>query len=245
MCGRLLCADGRMAEDSLLVGRGVFDLCGDMVKGKKRKKKRRNKTKLTSRDYLTEEQVGWVLRFLRKDAETEGFRASVNLFLFELMIITGLRRCEVVGLELRDLPGCHGKNCIDVRWEIAKNGRARTITLSDEMVVEIGNFVGRFRDGCKPRAPVLLNEYGRRMKGWNVYARVKTIAKKTGLTWLHPHALRHTYCTLLYKVKKDQRFVQMQAGHVKLETTGIYTHIGDTEQIKQVSALDWLVTSHL
>ena len=71
---------------------------------KKRRKKRAPKTTLKSTDYLTVEQICWILQILRNEAEGGTFRALTNLFLFELLLITGLRCCEVVGLEMRDLP---------------------------------------------------------------------------------------------------------------------------------------------
>jgi site-specific recombinase XerD len=208
---------------------------------KRRKKKRRAKTQLSSTDYLTEEQVRFVHSLLRAAAAHGGFRAATNLFIFELMTITGLRCGEVAALELRDLPTYHQKDAIEVRWETTKSGRSRSVVISEKMSAVIAKFVGRFRRDCKPRSPVLLNENGRRIRTWNIYRRVKTIGRNTGCDWLHPHALRHTYCSLLYRVDRDVFFVQQQAGHVSSETTKLYTHTEDSKRKKQVLSLDFLV----
>jgi len=205
-------------------------------------RKRRAKTKLVSTDYLTEEQVRFVLELLRARAAGGGFRAAVNLFLFELLVMTGLRCCEAAGLELRDLPCCHGKDYIDVRAAVAKNGRARTVLIAPVFSRHIKQFVDRFREGCGGRIPLLINEAGNRIKYWNIYDRIKTIGRLTGIGWLHPHCLRHTYCTLLYGVGHDAFMVQEQAGHVKPETTKIYAHIGDNDRKRQVLGLGRLLT---
>lgn len=164
-----------------------------MAKAIKKKKRRRSKNRLKSSDYLQPEQVRFILELLKAEAKDGGFRAAVRLFIFQLLLITGLRRGEAAGLELRDLPYWHKKNQIDVRWYIAKSGRERSIVLSAEQAELINSFVKRFRKGCGSRTPLLVNEYGNRMTGYNIYCRMRTIGRKAGILWLHPHAIRHTW----------------------------------------------------
>ena len=208
----------------------------------KKGKKRKPKTQLEPSDYLDAEQVRFILELLKGQASDGRFRTAVRLFIFQLLLNTGLRRGEAAGLELRDLPGYHGKNQVVVRWEQAKGRRNRGIIISDMCKKLIAGYVDRFCKGCGPRAPLLRNEYGQPMTPQNIYCRLKTIGRNTGLKDLHPHMLRHTYLSLLYGVQKDQMFVKDQGGHVKMDTTNIYVHIGDIEREKQVSRLDWLAT---
>lgn len=208
----------------------------------KRRKKRKPKTQLEPGDYLEAEQVRFILEILKRHAEDGRFRTAIRLFLFQLLLNTGLRRSEAAGLQLRDLPTHHGKSEVVVRWETAKGARNRGIVISDRCVALIKEYVSRFCKDRKPMGCLLLNEYGRPMTGQNIYARLKTIGKLTGIEALHPHMLRHTYLSLLYGISKDQMFVKDQGGHVKLDTTKIYVHIGDIERKKQVSKLDWLAT---
>ena len=59
---------------------------------------------------------------------------------------------------------------------------------------------------------------------------VKRKAKKAGTTKdVHPHILRHTFATDLYRETKNIRLVQKALGHAALSNTMIYTHIHDEE----------------
>lgn len=184
----------------------------------------------------------FILQILKKQATDGRVRTAVRLFIFQLLLNTGLRRGEAAALQLRDLPTYHGKNQVVVRWEEAKGRRNRGIVISDKCKKLITDYVNRFCKYGKSKSHLLLNEYGYPMTPENIYARLKTIGRITGIKKLHPHMLRHTYLSLLYGISKDQMFVKDQGGHVKMDTTNIYVHIGDNERKKQVSRLDWLAT---
>ncbi len=208
----------------------------------RRKKKRKPKTQLEPGDYLDAEQVRFILQILKAQAEDGRFRTAVRLFIFQLLLNTGLRRGEAAGLQLRDLPGHHGKSQVVVRWEMAKGGRNRGIIVSDDFKRLLAAYVQRFCKGCRAKSPLLRNEYGNQMTAQNIYCRMRTIGRHTGIKGLHPHMLRHTYLSLLYGVEKDQVFVQRQGGHVKMDTTNIYVHIGDIGRKRQVERLSHLAT---
>lgn len=208
----------------------------------RKKRKRKPKTQLGPRDYLDAEQVHFTLQILRADAKDRQFRTAVRLFIFQLLLNTGLRRGEAVGLEMRDLPQHHGKDLIDIRWDVGKGDRARTIIISDKCKEMIRRYTDRFCQNSRPHDPLLVNEYGHRMTGDNIGRRFQTISKLVGAGAVRPHMMRHTYLSFLYGVEKDQMFVKAQGGHAQMQTTNIYVHIGDRERKKQVSRLDWMTT---
>jgi integrase/recombinase XerD len=46
---------------------------------------------------------------------------------------------------------------------------------------------------------------------------------------VHPHTLRHSFATDLYRQTTNIRLTQKALGHAHLSTTEIYTHIVDEE----------------
>lgn len=52
------------------------------------------------------------------------------------------------------------------------------------------------------------------------------------------HNLRHTFCTRLFEVEKDFKFIQQMMGHAEISTTlDIYTHVTQEQMITSVQSL--------
>ena len=59
---------------------------------------------------------------------------------------------------------------------------------------------------------------------------VKRYATRAGIEKdIHPHTLRHSFATDLYRRTTNIRLTQKALGHSNLATTQIYTHIVDEE----------------
>ena len=59
---------------------------------------------------------------------------------------------------------------------------------------------------------------------------VKRLARQAGIDKdVHPHMLRHTFATDLFRKTKNIRLIQKALGHAQITTTQIYTHIVDDE----------------
>lgn len=61
---------------------------------------------------------------------------------------------------------------------------------------------------------------------------IKEIGKKAGVTWIHPHALRHFCATNLLRAGVNLKIVQEILGHEKLSTTEIYLHLTERDIVK-------------
>jgi len=206
---------------------------------RKRKRRRALKMHLSGTDYLTAEQVRSIMRMLREKADAGGRGAATNLMLFDLMVNTGLRSGEVVGLQMGDLPAHHGKQAITVRAEVAKNRRSRIVAIPNGLAKRLDEFCVRVRGKRGVRTPLFINRDGRRLQYAALYGRIKRIGRQAGFAWLHPHVLRHTYATALRAKSRDIAAVQDQLGHIDISTTKIYSRTLSVELIDQVEALNW------
>jgi integrase/recombinase XerD len=140
-----------------------------------------------------------------------------------LMLNTGLRASEVLHLRVRDIDWTSGQLMV----REGKGKKDRTLWLNEPDLELLRAWRGR-----RPVASELMftTLHGTPVKDRDLRAMVKRRARKVGITKdVHPHMLRHTFATDLYRATKDIRLVQKTLGHADLSTTMIYTHLVDDD----------------
>jgi integrase/recombinase XerD len=146
-----------------------------------------------------------------------------DLCLITLMLNAGLRASEALHLRARDIDWTSGQ--IMVRE--GKGKKDRSLWLNEADLDLLRSWKSR-----RPIAGELLftTLHGTPLKDRDLRAMVKRRARKVGIIKdVHPHMLRHTFATDLYRVTKDIRLVQKTLGHADLSTTMIYTHLVDDD----------------
>ena len=164
-----------------------------------------------------------VRHFLNTIPDKAGY-GKRDLALFELLYGTGMRKGEVVRLDLEDINPKAGEIFI----KGAKGYKERLIPLG-KMVKErlldwIENWRKWFVSSDSERA-VFVNEDGIRISEYLIGSRMTKYLKRSGLErkGFSPHSLRHSCATHLLENGADIRFVQELLGHESLETTAGYT----------------------
>jgi integrase/recombinase XerD len=140
-----------------------------------------------------------------------------------LMLNAGLRASEVLHLRGRDIDWTSGQLMV----REGKGKKDRSLWLSEPDLDLLRAWKSR-----RPVAGELLftTLRGTPIKDRDLRAMVKRRARKAGIIKdVHPHMLRHTFATDLYRVTKDIRLVQKTLGHADLSTTMIYTHLVDDD----------------
>jgi integrase/recombinase XerD len=154
-----------------------------------------------------------------------------DLCMLKLMLNAGLRASEVLSLTWRDVDLHTGRLLV----RRGKGDKDRQVWVNDEVLAQMRAWRGRAPASryCFPT-----------LKGTRIYdaalrEMVKRRGRKAGITKdVHPHMLRHTYATELYRETKDIRLVQKALGHAQLSTTMIYTHIVDDDLETAMRALN-------
>ena len=145
-----------------------------------------------------------------------------NLCMIRIMLNIGLRASEVIFLKVKDVEWMSGK--VYVRQ--GKGNKDRVLWLGEEDL----ELLRQWRE-VKPESEYLFTTLkGDTLNDRYLRAMVKRIGEQAGISKdVHPHMLRHTFATDLYRETKDIRLVQKALGHSDLSTTMIYTHIVDEE----------------
>lgn len=150
-----------------------------------------------------------------------------NQTMLRLMLNTGLRLAEVTALKWHDLNLTTGK--LMVRQ--GKEAKDRTLWIGEEDLDLLRTWRERQAKDVKGNPEHLFTTLaGKPVSPRYVEAMLKRLAAKAGIEKnVHPHTLRHTFATDLYRETTNIRLTQKALGHSNLATTQIYTHIVDEE----------------
>jgi len=146
---------------------------------------------------------------------------------------TGMRRQELVGLELDSLD--FERRTIRV---VGKGAKERLIPMNPLVMNALICYLD-VRPATGDPVAVFLSKSGRRLTGRSIYNIVRKYVKRAGIgkNRISPHKLRHTFATLLHLNEVDLVEIQRLLGHASVTSTQIYTH---TNTGKLRSAVDRL-----
>ncbi len=178
-------------------------------------------------DYLTVEQVFELLEAPDPDTPL-GMRDRA---LLELLYSGGLRRGEVLGLQVQDVDPAARQVRV---WGKGKKQRIALIGRPAAQALQRYLKVGRPQllaanptADARPPTALFLNRQGHPIASART---VNTIlgryARQVGLpSSVTPHTLRHSFATHLLEGGADLRVVQELLGHENVQTTTIYTQV--------------------
>ncbi len=163
-------------------------------------------------------------------AEPDDVWAVRNLAMFELMYSAGLRRAELIGLDIGGLDLAAAEVTV-----IGKGARTRVVPVGGKALDAVRNWLALRADVARADTTALfVGLRGARISATVLAQALKRLAVQQGITaHMHPHALRHAFASHVLQSSGDLRAVQEMLGHASLSTTQIYTHL-DFQHLSQV-----------
>jgi integrase/recombinase XerD len=151
-----------------------------------------------------------------------------------LMLLGGLRRCEVLGMRMADLrPGERRVFVAD-----GKGGHQRLVPVAGTFFTVLAGYFETERRAAAGVDHVFLvlkgPNRGRPLSAAGVDEILSGARRRAGLSHATCHELRHTCFTRLRESGMALEAIQAQAGHASIESTRIYLHL----------AADWLVDEY-
>nr|BDD44566.1 tyrosine recombinase XerC [bacterium] len=174
--------------------------------------------------YITDQEESDLLRCLR-DNRTKA-HALRDTAIIHLLLDTGIRVGELVGLNLDDVDGKH------LRVRRAKGGSPIAKFLPARTRKAIETFVRKERPRLEKAGSsdaLFLNQQGTRLHSRAVQLLVPVWIERAGITkTVTPHTLRHTFATSLLNKTGNLLLVQKALGHRNVTTTQVYAHVADS-----------------
>lgn len=193
--------------------------------------------------YLSEQEEKRLLRTVR---EIKGVKAARDLMLVNLILNTGLRAGEVVGLTVGDV---RNKEKLYVRPEIAKRSKERFIPINKftqgalkyffRLKLQCGESINEMAPlfVSKKKNPLSKRALQDLMEAWVMRAGLTTTKDGKVVSLYSVHSLRHTCFKRMRERGVGLEVIQKLAGHSSLASTGIYTEATYEEMEEAVGCL--------
>ena len=156
--------------------------------------------------------------------------------ILEVLYSTGIRRLELINLLVQDVDQERGT--LFVRQ--GKGKADRMIPIGERALQWIDKYLDETRAelACgRDEGRLFLSRYGEAISPNGLTALVRNYIDKANIGKRGScHLFRHTMATLMLENGADIRFIQAMLGHVKLDTTQIYTQVS-IKKLKEVHSL--------
>lgn len=157
-------------------------------------------------------------RYLSEDEASRFMRAAISpreRALAELFYGTGCRVNEIRMMRVDHVNFRAGEIRV-----LGKGNKERSVLFGRKAATALRIFLAGRKTGF-----IFRNRAGRPLTVRTIGSIVGTLARRAGLSGVHPHTLRHSFATTMLNRGADLRYVQELLGHASVVSTQIYTHL--------------------
>ena len=186
-------------------------------------------------------------QLLRTVKSFKGKRAERDTVIIELILNTGLRASEVIGLTVGDV---RNREKLYVKPETAKRNKGRFVPLNKHIQAVMREFLklklSIFRESINDEASLFIsrkkNPLAKRslqncIEHWISKAELTTSNNGKKIPLYSVHSLRHTFAKRMRERGIGLEIIQKLLGHSTLASTGIYAEPTYEEQELAVNVL--------
>jgi site-specific recombinase XerD len=185
-------------------------------------------------EWLTREEFARLLDAAEHPQRSRPGLAERDRLVLLALVLTGLRRSELIALDWRDVTLEGTRPSMLVRR--GKGGKPRRQPIPGQLAVELERW--RSQRDAAPSDPVFCGLAGARLQPTILAGIIRRATVRAGLSkHVTAHTLRHTAATWLRQATGDTRLVAEYLGHADLSTVARYAHVASDELHAAAQAL--------
>lgn len=178
--------------------------------------------------FLNKQDIERILTAIHMHHNGNIFLFKRNLVLFHLLLFCGLRKEEVMLLQVRDID--LEKHMVTIRGDTSKSGRTRHIPLHSSTIMHLKDY---YKERRPYSTPYLLVSSLRddRLSYEAVKHFLNTIRKASGVAF-HLHQFRHTFAVNFLRQTNNIFKLQTLLGHKDIRVTTLYLRCLPPEEMR-------------
>ncbi|NOT91988.1 tyrosine-type recombinase/integrase [Ferruginibacter sp.] len=141
-----------------------------------------------------------------------------NLVIFYILLFCGLRREELLSLQVRDID--FARKTLTVRGETSKSGRSRDIPLHSTVLMHLKDYFDSRRTYTTPYL-IVSTLQDEKLTDFGLKHLIDKLKLQTGVEF-HVHQLRHTFAVNFLKTSNNILKLKQLMGHKDISITMIY-----------------------
>ena len=179
---------------------------------------------------LNGEQIKRIMGAIAQSASNP-FLLKRDMAIVGILTFCGLRRNELISLEVRDIDLFDG--FITVRSETSKSKRTRKLPINPHLKMHLTEYLQERKNrGCKTPYLFVSNGLDRRFTTDGLKHWVERISRRSGVKF-HLHRFRHTFATNLAMQDVGAIKIQKLMGHTDIKMTQTYLRSVSTEDMRE------------
>lgn len=156
-----------------------------------------------------------------------------NRAILELLYSTGIRRNELMGLNIEDIDFSGGH----IRILQGKGGKDRIVPIGKIAIQYLENYIKGIRPlligTAKNERALFISERSRRLSDSGINEIIRIIGKQTDIEGLTPHVFRRSCATGMIRNKANPYYIKEILGHESLDSLAPYLKLTITD-LKEV-----------
>jgi site-specific recombinase XerD len=181
-----------------------------------------------NKQYLKKEEIERILTAIHITHGKNMLLFKRNLVIFYLLLYCGLRKEELLLLQVRDID--FERKTVTIRGDTSKSGRTRLIPLHSTTLMHMKDYLSERKDSRTPRL-ILSTQREHGLSETGLKHLVLKIRRISGIPF-HLHQFRHTFAVNFLRATNNIFKLKLLLGHQDINVTMLYLRCLPTNELR-------------